>query len=196
MNLPTQYELAMLAATTHKDGESVFNATHRAFEIWKACGSTVELQTMVKKTNERIKSQNLAEIEPLLLKGTAPYSLKDILKVVMPSKKTDDALAIYRDFVRWKFEPSDPTDKKQIEEHEKLVADEMERARKNLFPSKEAETEYIFLSRFVKDREKEVFSKRGQKGAAAKKNAVAKKITRRAPKDSKTPQAKRNRPQV
>jgi hypothetical protein len=199
MNLPTQYELSMIAATLSGHDENSYKVANRALALWKACGRVVHLEESLEKANRQLEDKNLADIKPLLQQGTAPYRLGDILKAAMPRKKEDEALAVYRDYVRWNVRALDPNDKKQVSESEKLAEETMSDDRRRFFSDGEAQLVFVFLSRYVEARSRYLLSERGQKGSAVKIANAADK--NRSPKEKpfdtlKTPQAKAMPPQA
>jgi hypothetical protein len=95
MNLPTQYELATIAATIQGTPHECARA---ALAVWKACG---EALTREAEFHRKIEShaEKSSAIDTQFSPGDHVF-LGDFLKGVLPSSKVERRMKVFRDFAR------------------------------------------------------------------------------------------------
>lgn len=182
---PTHYELAAIAATISRTGDTPGATATRALDLWKACGKALAEAAKVAAHCDEYTQRITSELAPL--EGLEPYTTEKLLKAAMPNSKPEDRAKKFRDYLR-----------RNIALHSNLAGDELEtvvartleRDRQGNLHQANAEATFLGFTRYL------AADRKAANVARAKKGAAGKKSLGQVAEPTKPPQAKRKPPQA
>lgn len=182
---PTHYELATIAATMSRAGDTPAATATHALDLWKACGKALAEAAQVAAHCDEYTQRITSELAPL--EGLEPYTTEKLLRAAMPNSKPEDRAKKFRDYIRRNIAFHNNLDGDELEA---VLAQTLERDRQGNLHQANAEATFLGFTRYL------AADRKAANVARAKKGAAAKKSLGQVAEPTKPPQAKRKPPQA
>jgi hypothetical protein len=204
--LPSQFELATLAAALDRPENTLKATAERALDVWKACGKALEIETL-REEFASIKKERLAQLgfgQRALLDKTEikpngtfifkleeePMPLLDFLKPhFSKNSKSAHMLKKFRDFLRKETEDLEDDEETSF----RKVARSMKKYREYGVVSFEAAELSLSFGNFLKHEKAEIKIERARKGGIARREKAEKSPQRKKTLGSKKPGPKQKK---